>query len=109
MTLKGELPQRPLLKLVLVEKTLNGEVLETLLVANGLSKVLKDCVYNRRRRALKTINDDILRRFCLLSHPFINSVCSVLCESIVHLLLVQLNTATADVLGSLRYDFSLVR
>ena len=42
MTLKGELLQWPLLQLVLVAELLNGDVLETLLVADGLSKVLKD-------------------------------------------------------------------
>ena len=42
MTLKGELPQWPLLQLVLVVEFLNGQMLETLLVADGLSKVLKD-------------------------------------------------------------------
>ena len=108
MTLKGELPQWPLLQLVLVPECLDEQVLETLLVANGLSKVLKDCVYNRRRRALETINVDILRRFCLLSHPFIDSVCGVLCEALVHLHLVQLDLALLDVLGALRDDFSLV-
>ena len=42
MRLKGELPQWPLLQLVLVAETLDGQVLETLLVADSLSKVLKD-------------------------------------------------------------------
>ena len=42
MTLKVELPQRPLLQLVLVPESLEGEVLETLLVVNGLSKVFKN-------------------------------------------------------------------
>ena len=42
MTLKGELPQWPLLQLVLVAELYDGEVLETLLVADCLSKVLKD-------------------------------------------------------------------
>ena len=51
MTLKGDLLQRPFLQLVLVGEVLNGQVLETLLVANGLSKVLKNCVNNRRRSA----------------------------------------------------------
>ena len=109
MTLKGELPQWPLLHLVLVAESLNGQVLETLLEANGLAKVLKDCVYNRRGRALEEgTNVDILRRFLLLSHPSIDSVCGVLCETIVHLYLVQLDSALLDVLGALRDDFSLV-
>ena len=42
MRLKGELLQWPLLHLVLVVEILDGQVLETLLVANGLSKVFKD-------------------------------------------------------------------
>jgi len=46
MTLKGELLQWPLLQLVLVGETIDGQALETLLVANGLAKVLKHCVYN---------------------------------------------------------------
>jgi len=83
-------------------------VLETL-VANGLSKVLKHRVYNRRRRACETINVNILRRFLLLSHPFIDSVCGVLYEAIVHLHLVQLDLAPFDVLGALRDDYGLVR
>jgi len=52
MTLKGELPQWPLLQLVLVPEMLDAEVLETLLEADSLAKVLKQCVYNRRGRAL---------------------------------------------------------
>ena len=89
---------------------LNSEVLETLLVPNGLSKVLKNCVYNRRRRALElAINADILRRFCLFSHPSNDRVCGVLCEALVHLHLVQPDLASYDVLGALRDDFSLVR
>ena len=79
MTLKGELSQWPLLHLVTVHEIRNGEVLETLLVANRLSKVLKDCIYNRRGRAPEAFtNVDIFRRFCLLSDPFIDRVCSVL-------------------------------
>ena len=74
MTLKGELPQGPLLQLFIVPEIHKGEVLETLLVANGFSKVLKDCVYNRRRRAPETFNIDIFRGFCLLSHPITDSV-----------------------------------
>ena len=42
MTLKGELPQWPLLQLVLVQEILDAQVLETLLVADGLSKLIKD-------------------------------------------------------------------
>ena len=42
VALKGELLQWPLLQLVPVEEILNGEMLETLLVTDGLSKVLKD-------------------------------------------------------------------
>ena len=42
MTLKSELPQWPLLQLVHVVKLLDEEMLETLLVADGLSKVLED-------------------------------------------------------------------
>ena len=41
MTLKSELLQRPFLQVVPVAETLDGEVLEALLVANGLSKVFK--------------------------------------------------------------------
>ena len=44
MTLKGELLQWPLLQLVPVAVIINGEVLETLLVADGLAKDLKHCV-----------------------------------------------------------------
>ena len=110
MRLKGELTQWPLLQLVLVLEILNGEVLETLLVANGLAKVLKDCVYNRRGRAPEyTTNEDILRKLLLLSHPLLDSACAVLCEAPVHLYLVQLDNALLDVLGALRDDFSLVR
>ena len=116
MTLKGELPQWPLLHLVLVAEKLNGEVLETLLVANGLAKVLKHCVYNRRGRAPEATiaeialftNADILRIFFLLSHPFIDSVCGVLYEARVHNLIVQHDSAILDVLGALRDEFSLV-
>ena len=109
MTLKGELPQWPLLHLVLVLEIPDGQVLETLLEANGLSKVLKHCVYNRRGRALEhTTNEDILRKFLLLSHPLLDSACAVLCEALVHLHLVQLDSAPLDVLGALRDDFSLV-
>ena len=42
VTLKGELPQWPLLQLVQVVELLDGDVLETLLFANSLSEVLKD-------------------------------------------------------------------
>ena len=109
MTLKGELPQRPLLQLVPVVVLLYGQVLETLLEENCLPKVLKDCVYNCRGRAMEVItNVDILRKIFLLSDPFIDSVCGVLYESIVHLHLVQLDPAPLDVLGALRDDFSLV-
>jgi len=41
MTLKSELFQRPFLQVVLVEERLEVDVLQTLLVANGLSKVFK--------------------------------------------------------------------
>ena len=109
MALKGELPQWPLLHLVLFLEIHNGEVLETLLVVNGLSKVLKHCVYNRRRRAPETDNLDILRKFFFLSHPVIDSVCGILYEVLVHLNLVQHDLATLDVLGTLRDYFSLVR
>jgi len=109
MTLKGELPQWPLLQLVLVVEKHNGEVFETLLVANGLSKVLKDCVYNRRRRAHELVtNVDILRKFFLLSDPLLDSVYGVLYEALVHLYPVQLDSAIVDVLRTLRNDFSLV-
>ena len=108
MTLKGELPQWPLLQLVLVSEFHDGQVLETLLVANGLTKVLKYCVYNRRGRAHETLNVHILRRFFLFRHPLFDSVCRVLCEARVHHLLVQLDSAVLDVLGALRDDFSLV-
>jgi len=50
----------------------------------------------------------MLRKFLLLSHPSINSVCGILCEAIVHLHLVQQDSAALDVLWALRYDFSLV-
>ena len=97
------------MQLVRVLEFLDGDVLETLFVADGLSKVLKDCVYNRGRRTPEvSTNVDILRRFCLLSHPFIDSVCGVLCEALVHLYLVQLDSAALDILGALRNDFSLV-
>ena len=108
MALKGELRQWPLLQLVLVAEIQNGQVLETLLVANGLTKVLKHCVYNRRGRASQIHNANILRRFLLLSHPFIDGVCRVLYEALVHHLLVQLDLAPLDVLGALRDDFSLI-
>ena len=110
MRLKGELPQWPLLHLILVPEFIDGEVLETLLVANGLSKVLKYLVdYNRRRAPEASTNVDIIRRFCLHSHPIIYSVCSVLCEAVVHLYLVQLDPTLIDVLWALRDDFGLVR
>jgi len=110
MTLKGELPQWPILQLVLVVEIIDGQVLETLLFTNCLSKVLKNCVYNCGRRAHEgTTNFDILRRFCLLRHQFIDRVCSVLCEARVHRCLVQLDSALLDILGALRDDFSLVR
>ena len=110
VALKSELPQWPLLQLVQVAEILNGEVLETLLVANGLSKVLKYLVdYNRRRAPEASTNVDIIRRFCLHSHPIIYSVCSVLCEAVVHLYLVQLDPTLIDVLWALRDDFGLVR
>ena len=109
MTLKGELPQWPLLHLVLVAEHFDGEALETLLVPNSLSKVLKHHIYNRRGRALELINVDILRGFCLLSHPLLDSVCGILYEATVHPYIVQLDYAAVDVLGSLRDDFSLVR
>ena len=105
MALIGELLQWPLLQLVPVVEILNGQVLE---MANGLSKVRKDWVYNRRRRAPETTNVDILRRICLPSHPTIDSACGVLCEALVHLFLVQHDLAALDVLGALRDDFSLV-
>ena len=75
-------------------------MLETLLVADSLTKVLKDCVYNRRGRARQLLNVDILRKFFLLSHPVIDSVCGVLCEALVHLRLVQLDIAPLDDLGA---------
>jgi len=109
MTLKGELPQWPLLQLVLVVEIHDGQVLETLLEANSLPKVIKDCVYNRRGRALEILNFDILRRFFLLSDPLLDSICGVLYVALVHLYLVQLDLAPLDVLGSVRDDFSLVR
>jgi len=114
MTLKGELLQWPLLQLVTVLEPLDAQVLETLLVANCLSKVLKQCVYNRRRRAPEAgnaiiTNVDILRRLLLLSHPFIDSVCGVLSEALMHLHLVQLDNTIINVLGALWDDFSLVR
>ena len=108
MTLKGELPQWPLLHLVTVAEILDGQMLETLLVANSLAKVLKHCVHNRRGRASELINEDILREFFLLRHPLLDSACAVLCEALVHLHLVQLDSAHVDVLGALRDDFSLV-
>ena len=113
MALKGELPQWPLLHLVLVHEFLDGQVLETLLVANSLTKVLKHCVYNcrgRAREAFATLftNVDIFREFFLLRHPLLDSVCRVLCEALVHLHLVQLDQALLNVLGALRDDFSLV-
>ena len=52
---------------------------------------------------------DILLRFFLLSNPLKDSVCRVLCEALVHLYLVQLDSAVLDVAGALRKDFSLVR
>ena len=51
---------------------------------------------------------DILRRFFLLSDPLNDSVCRVLCEALVHLHLVQLDSAVLDVAGALRDNFSLV-
>ena len=51
---------------------------------------------------------DILRRFLLLSDQLKDSVCRVLCEARVHLLLVQHDSALLDVAGALREDFSLV-
>ena len=44
----------------------------------------------------------------MLSDPLNNSVCRVLCEALVHHLLVQLDLAALDVAGALREDFSLV-
>ena len=41
MTFNDELPQWPLLQVVLVPEILDGEVLQTLLVANRMSKVFK--------------------------------------------------------------------
>ena len=84
-------------------------MLKTLLVANSLIKVLKHCVYNCRRRAPEILNVDILRKLLLLSHPRIDGICRVLYEALVHLHLIQLDSAPLDVLGALRDDFSLVR
>ena len=106
----SELPQWPLLQLIRVEESRDGKVLETLLVVNSLFKVLEYLVYNLRRRAPEApTNEDIIRRFFLLSDPIIDCVCGVLCEAIVHLFLIQLDSATLNVPGTLRYDFSLVR
>ena len=108
MTLKGELPQWPLLQLVLFPESLDGEVQETLPYANGPSKVFKHLVeYLSRRASEATTNVDILRRFFLLKYPFSDSICSVLCEAFVHLFLVQLDLTVPDVLGSLRGECSL--
>ena len=85
---------------------LDGEVLETLLVADGLSKVLKDWVNSLRGRAIETINVDILSRFFLLGLPSIDYVCGVLIERNY---LVQLDSAHHEVSEVLRADFSLVR
>ena len=108
MTLKGELLQWPLLQLVLVHEIPNGQVLETLLVANCLTKILKHCVYNSRRRAFEAHNVDILREFFLLSDPVRDSICGILYEAPVDLYLVQLDSPPVDVLGARREEFRLV-
>ena len=51
---------------------------------------------------------DVLSRFFLISNPLSDSVCCVLYEALVHLLLVQLDNGVIDVAGALWEDISLV-
>ena len=107
--LVDELPQRPLLKLIIVPEALDGQLLKAQLLVDCTSKLVKKRVQHLGRRASEdTANVKIGYGLEIdIIVPIANGVGGVLMKAIAHLFPVQLDGALSDVLGALGVDLGL--